>query len=489
MTAIGAVESRPRAPAKRIGGRHLLQRVALYGMSRGTAEVLLGVRGIVLARELGPAAFGGWALLRLSMRYAGYADLGIFRGVEVELLHAPADSAGDLERERVARSTLGYILTVFGCLAALGLGASFVVADPTVAVALRGFGAAILADEIYTYGLIYLRIAGRLRSYAMLEVIHAALQVVFTTVLAWRFGLPGALAGLVIASTLSIIVTPRSVPRRPMWHGPTIRRLLKIGLPVLASMLLGTALSSGDRWVVAAIGGTSLLGYYAFAGSVAGLAGTLAAVIRTVIFPDVYGRARDDGAAAALRTHMGEALLPFARLYPPILGAIAFAIGPVVALLLPRYLPAVAPARLFILAGAAAGLGGLGALGIMAARRERVLPLYSGAALVLELSLALAALYAGLGLEAVAAASLLGQSLFAGGILLMVAREGGDPRPWQLLARAFLPLAWCVAAVAVLGRIFPGVSLRSAVQGELAYLVAMIPLIPILRRAVRRVTR
>ena len=60
----------------------LLRRVAAYAVSRGASEGLLAVRGVLLATLLGPAAFGSWALLRLSTRYASLAGLSIFRGFE-----------------------------------------------------------------------------------------------------------------------------------------------------------------------------------------------------------------------------------------------------------------------------------------------------------------------------------------------------------------------------------------------------------------------
>ena len=50
--------------------RRVLRRIMGYALFRGTAEVMLAIRGVLLAVLLGPAAFGTWALLRLVMRYS-----------------------------------------------------------------------------------------------------------------------------------------------------------------------------------------------------------------------------------------------------------------------------------------------------------------------------------------------------------------------------------------------------------------------------------
>ena len=57
-----------------------------YALFRGTAEVMLAIRGVLLAVLLGPAAFGTWALLRLVMRYSSLVGFSVYRGLELELL-------------------------------------------------------------------------------------------------------------------------------------------------------------------------------------------------------------------------------------------------------------------------------------------------------------------------------------------------------------------------------------------------------------------
>jgi O-antigen/teichoic acid export membrane protein len=482
LTSPTAESALPIAAVPHRKGR-LLQRVAAYSAARGVIEGLFGIRSIVLATVLGPVAFGGWALLRLSMRYASLCGLGVFRGMELELMRTRGSEAGSADDARAAASAaLGFILSVSGTLATTAIVASLLVHEPQLALVLRGFAVAVILEQVYSYALIWTRVRTTLRRYASLEITNAALQAVFTASFAAVWGLPGALIGLACASATAILVTSLWVEFRPALRLAPLTRLLRVGIPVAVSMMLGTALSTGDRWVVAGFGGARLLGYYAFAASVAGLAASFAWVVRTVVFPDVYGEARSIGAAAALKGHFERAVLPFARLYPPLLGLLACLLGPAIALVMPKYLPAVAPARLFLLSGGAAGLVSLGALGTVAAGRQRSLPAISGSALLVTVALSILAIRSGAGLEAVAAASFAGQLIFAGCVLWLNFRESGVPEPGRYLVLALTPLLWSTASALLIGRLLPRLDLESGVLGAVAYLLLLAPLAPAMIR-------
>ena len=238
--------------------------------------------------------------------------------------------------------------------------------------------------------------------------------------------------------------------------------------------------------MVAALGGTTMLGYYAFAVAVAGLAASFAWVIRTVIFPEIYGHTDAAGAGAALRAHIDHTLIPFARLYPPLLGAAALGIGPAVALLLPQYLEAVAPARLFIFTGTTFGFVSLGALGVVAADRQRSLPFFSVLALLLDLGLAVLALRWGAGLEGVAAAALLSQAVYGAAILGITATAADLEHPGRMVAKALLPLGWCALVIVALGRAVPGTDLGSAALSAGLYLLLLLPLTPAMWGEIRK---
>lgn len=454
----------------------LLGRLATYGLSRGATEAMLAVRGVLLALLLGPAAFGTWALLRLAMRYSNLSAISVYRGLELELLQGRATSSSQ-RREVAAAAALGFVLVVSGTITVLALGASFLVQEGADRLLLRGFAAASLTESLYGYALVCTRIRGDLRRYSLLESGTSVLHLLCAVGLGWVWGLGGAFIGLTLANLLGMAAAARWVDFRPALDLDPIRRMLRVGFPVMLSMGVGILLATGDRWVVALWGGQTMLGYYAFAGSLTAAAAVLAVVVRTVVFPQVYGQASSAGAAAALRSHVEGVLLPFARLLPPLLGALSLALAPLIAAAMPHYTAAIAPARLFLLAGAAMGLVNLASVGAVAAGRQRRLPLYAASALAVTLLISVVALASGRGLGAVAGATFAGHLVFAALVLRLNVRESGLQRADRLVATILLPLVWCAAAVVISSALFPGVELRSAASAFGVYLLLLVPLV------------
>ncbi len=472
--------------------RPLLQKILLYGMSRGTTEGLLGVRGLVLASVLGPSAFGAWSLFRLAMRYAAFAVLGVHRGLEVEVVQARATRDGhaavdSVREESASRTTLGFSLAVFGALGVLAVAASFAVADSTLVLGMRALAGALILEQVWLYCVVLLRARGDLRAFAIAEMLNAALHLVTTATLAFLFGLPGAFAGFTIAAAVSAALAARRVEARPALDVPRLRRLLRIGFPIVLTMMIGTALATADRLVVAAHGGTTMLGLYTFAVAVAGLAGSAAWVVRTVVFPGVYAGAQGAGTVTAVRSHVEGTILPFARLFPPLLGSLAIALGPPVAMLLPQYVAAIEPARIFIFTGVTVGFTSIGAVGVVAAERQRILPPFSAAALVLNVTLSVLVLRSGLGLPGVAAAALFSQSAYSAVVLYINASVAGLPNRARFLFDSMIPLIWCAAAVAVVTRTLAATDISSTILSIAIFLLLITPLSPSFVREIRKI--
>jgi len=231
-----------------------------------------------------------------------------------------------------------------------------------------------------------------------------------------------------------------------------------------------------------------MLGYYAFAGSLTTAAGALALVVRTVVFPQVYGDVVHAGSASALQGHLERALLPYARLLPPLLGAASLLLAPVVAVAMPKYVEAIAPARLFLLAGAAIGLVNLASVGAVAAGRQRQLPVYALSALALTLGLSAVALSIRPSLGGVAGATFAGHILFAALVLRLNVREAGIPQAERFVWRTLLPLIWCTAAVSLTGLLFPRTDATAASLSFAVYLLLLLPLVPAWREEFRRLS-
>jgi O-antigen/teichoic acid export membrane protein len=479
-------ESADVTPVGRVPGR--FRNILMYGASRGVTECFLALRGLVLASLLGPEAFGGWALFRLATHYGGFAGLGVHRGMEFTV--AGTGKADDCsEREPYWNTALSFAFVSFGFVALLSLAASFVVDSPDVAVGMRWFAGAILVEQVWLYGMTYLRAAGHLRRYAVSEALNAALNVVLAILFARLWALEGAFAAFVTATLLSLLLLSTRIGLRPRFSGSHLRRMIWVGLPILVTLMLGTAFVTADRLVVAAFGGTAMLGLYAFAVSIAGLGGSFAWVVRTVVYPEVYAEAGQGEAGTAMQDHLLRTIRPFARLFPPLLGILALAMPPLVDLLLPRYVDAIPAARLFIFTGVTTGFATLGTVGVVAIGRQRVLPLFSGGGLALNVTLSIAALQWGLGLEGVAAAALTSNTVKGLAVVGLLATASRIERKTRFLASVALPLLWCTMCVFVIGRMQTAFDVSASATSMGLFVLLLLPLLGVLRGEIRMLGR
>ena len=110
-----------------------------------------------------------------------------------------------------------------------------------------------------------------------------------------------------------------------------------------------------------------------------------------------------------------------------------------------------------------------------------MLPVLSATALVANMSLAIVALRAGLGIQGVAAGALLSRSLYAVALLWVLYRAAGGQSPVRYLGTTILSFGWCVVAVAALSFVFPLPDVKSAGVSVGLFLVLLLPLAALLK--------
>lgn len=462
------------------------KRLVFYGSSRAAFQGLIAARGLLLASFLGPERFGMWALFRLAMLYGSFAPLGVFRGLELRVAQSRSTSdLGPLRAVEASRTALGLTLMISG---AVGMGSfivSFLVSNQTLGVGLRIFAAVVVLESLIVYGMTYLRARGNLRRYGITELVFGLVHLGLAVLLALKWGLGGALFGYLSATLCVLPMVMWQVPFRPAFSMAEARRLLQVGFPVALTSMLGFALVGVDRLVVGAYAGMTQLGFYAFAVSISGLTASFAWVVRTVVLPDLYARAEIDGSSRALRQHFSGTILPYSRFYPILVGVLAIGVGPAVSLLLPQYLEAVPASRVVIFAGVTAGFVSLGSLGVVAAGKQRVLPVLSVVLLMMNALVSYLALRLGFGILGVAVGTLLSRTAFGIGILAVNA-QSAELGAVRFAFRISTPLLWCAAMVHGLDRWLGGLDLRSAGISLLAYLVLVSPLYPAALRGMGR---
>jgi O-antigen/teichoic acid export membrane protein len=270
--------------------------------------------GLLVARFLGPAGFGQYALaaalaIALNTLFLDWIRLAATRFYAAETRdHDPA-----------VRGTLDalFVLSSFG-LALAGAAALLMGLDFGLAVALAAMAPAMgIANGLYDYHTALLRARFDDRGYSLLVLVKNALSLVLMVGGAWWFGSPEAVA---VGFLLSLAATLAVGRRRLLDPGVAIlkpdrgaaRRFLAYGLPLIAATLIYYLIPLWNRAAIAQHLGFAASGQYSLAYDLAQrLVQTVGSARSTIWNRRMSSAERKEGIAAAkdqLAINMGLVL-------------------------------------------------------------------------------------------------------------------------------------------------------------------------------------
>jgi len=313
----------------------------MVGSATAVCHALGAVTSLLLRMLLSPAQMGVWQALKLLISYGNYANLGISKGAAREF--NVATGSGRIDQ---ARHGLNLAFTI-NCMTSLAYAAVLVGTGVWIgvtgggpwatswAVGLAVVGAMAVLTRYVTFHVTILRAGQRFRVTSRLSVLEAVLTLAVCTVATWWFGLPGLYGGtlVVLAGSLWFVRRHAAVSLRPAWDAAEIRRLIGIGLPILAAGAVASLLRSLDKLMILAYLSDRefQLGCYSLALMVTAQLFGIGNVLSMVTGPrygEQYGRSGDRRSVARLAARASElqaaaVALPAALaivVAPPLLG-------------------------------------------------------------------------------------------------------------------------------------------------------------------------
>jgi O-antigen/teichoic acid export membrane protein len=370
---------------------------------------------LVAAAALGPEAFGTWTLFLLLVLYSNFASLGITNGAGREIPYLlgaerPEEAARVEDVTLLATGGSGLIAAVI----ALGVGPFILGAGAATIAIVVLFGIAVLLQQFFLLQQVLLRSRFRFRpAAAQMLVLGITTLVVGLPLLA--LGLVGLAVAQVAVYVIALMLAARLLARapRPAWDRAIALRLVSLGLPIMLAGLLFGLLTTIDRWLVLVFLGRIQVGYYGLVGIAASGLLLLPGIVSQQYYPRL---AFAHGAGRG-----GEALLALATRQSLISGGFVVMAALPTALLtwlaVPRFLPAYQEAvipLLIVLIGL--GIYGLSAaygdlLNTIGAQRQYLA--IQAIALVVNVSLSVLLVRAGLGLAGVATATTTSMTVYA----------------------------------------------------------------------------
>jgi O-antigen/teichoic acid export membrane protein len=313
-------------------------------LSQYLARVVVLARGLVAAVALGPGGFGAWNALNLILDYGAYASLGAFQGLDLEL---PARAArGDAAGATRAMRAAGWVALAGGGAFTLGV-VAFLAAGSWVESTGWGMGApalmmaATLVQLAIHHHVSALRAQGAFGPASAGLALQAALGGGLGLATVWSVGVWGLLWGWLAGGLAGLLWMRRSPLRPPLLPGhPALgAALVRAGLPISAFFVAMLVLRSLDRIALVRFGGNEALGLYSLGLIAAGVVLQVPEAAAAVLFPRVAAAAAGARDRERVRGQVLRAQRALTALLPLAVGVALPWAAPLVAALLPAYVP------------------------------------------------------------------------------------------------------------------------------------------------------
>ncbi len=323
--------------------------MAIFASGNLTAMGLRMIAGLLTARVISPTELGAFSAIGIVLGYLSFLQLGILTGLNRELPFYMG--SGDVARARqLASAAHAWALLITG-LAVAGMVGMGVYQGLNGQVMLAvGWVAQSIGAVVIIYGTYYLEATFRSAGdFAKLSAVGVAQNVVnlamVPVVAALGFYGLAVRQATVGATYLGILWRARPLRVLPRWHTPSMRHLFKIGAPIFAVGQLWSLWSLLDVTLVFRITGAEGLGLYQIALITGAAVALFSNSVAQVLYPRMVAiYAQTQSVAATLRIARRPTITLCTLAVPGI--AIGWLLLPVViAWLLPEYTDGVEAAQ------------------------------------------------------------------------------------------------------------------------------------------------
>ncbi|HUD38889.1 MAG TPA: oligosaccharide flippase family protein [Streptosporangiaceae bacterium] len=304
--------------------------------------------GIVLARLLGPHAFGTYAVALVALvALLSFNDLSVSLAI-VRWKGDPAQIAPTVATLSVAASLL-----IYAACYLIAPSFAWAMGAPAATSVVRVLSLNVVVDGLAAAPAAMLQRQFRQDRKMIADQVNNWLGAAVSIVLAFAgFGAMSLALGRVAGGAASVILFFIFSPVRFGFDRTKARALMKFGLPLAGSSIVAFAVANADQLIVGHVLGATALGFYALAVNLAGWPVTMFSLPTRSVAPAVFSRLQHDKKAmrsgfVSVAGLLGAVTIPFCLL-------LAGAGLPIVAIVYgQRWVPA---------AAALTGLGVLSAL-------------------------------------------------------------------------------------------------------------------------------
>lgn len=406
--------------------RKILRDIRHYSSRIFIARFVLFLGGIAVARMLGPSDFGFWKALQLILTYSIYSELGSLSAMNREVPYF--QGKGDVKKvNRIRNVVLGQNLVMaLAVPSGLLFLYYFFPGVLPLSLELTLFACALVfLQQVYAYFGILFRSSHNFGMVSNLRLSRTVMDMGMAIVLIHFFSLNGRLLALTLTFIFILIYILKNCEYavRPEIDIRETLKLLKVGFPILLIGLSGTLYFTIDSLLILKFLGKAQLGYYSIALVIASLMLVLPEIISEVLYPRYAERFGGSGSTSSLKLYVMVPNLLMAYGLPLILGVVILLLPIAIELLLPKYSPAIIPAKI-ILFGAAFQALCMGPGNFLnTINRQNTNLIINGAGLILLFFLIYTFIGLGWGIVGVALGATLGHFVFSTFRIVFVIRS------------------------------------------------------------------
>lgn len=334
--------------------RDILSHISLFSIAQYLSEALFLIRGFLLARIFGPAFFGIWTEMKLALLFLQHARLGTNEAMVREVPYALG--RGDAERANNIKN----IVFRFNLLSAAFTGAGiflFIILNRKIWNSdLRnpwGFFVLIFfISQIYWCINLKLQAEKRFDRISWMILGFALCSTVVGTLCAGLFSLTGFLIGLAFSYAVIVIYAGQDLPPLTGNGGsiPLLHELIKTGFPIMMSGALLILLWNVDKLIIWLLMSKEDLGIYAVQSYISNMVMLVPGAVSMVLYPRLMESFGKNQTPSKLERYLTQPTLIMSYLACPLIGILFMTLHLPIKWLLPKYLLAIVPGQILILA-------------------------------------------------------------------------------------------------------------------------------------------
>jgi O-antigen/teichoic acid export membrane protein len=383
----------------------ILKDIFSYSVSTYLSQSIGMISSIWVASKLGPENFGIYNAILLFLSYAAYSEFGVLSamGRDLPIYLGKNDLNQAIAIEGAARYT-----TIIGAIFA-SLIIFFISLSHNLSIKMS-FGMKIIAivvilQQLYTYHRTVLRCRNNIIELSKQQIINSLITTLLAVLFVFYEGYTGRLYAALIAQALILLY---AIYRNPWQKMPKFKfsfslKIMKVGLPILASGFIISLLTSIDRLMIITFFNATELGYFGLSIMLISIISLIPAMASQVLFPRInfhYGK--NDSDIQQLKSFVLKPPLILSAILPFVIGPIFLILPLIITTFLPDYLQGLDSARIVSLGIYFYGILGLTDYFLVTTKKLKLYAIFGIIALIFNISIDYILIKMGYGINGIA---------------------------------------------------------------------------------------